>query len=102
MVSQEELLVIAELDRDIKLGNAITNLLNNADFQLIYKRYTQDLPLELTYSLGTLEKSQSNTDNVARRLESIALFKKFVEDTEESLATALAEKNRIHSSGVNE
>lgn len=101
MVSQEDLLQIAEQDEKIKLGNAMHNLMNNTDFAFIYKHYVESLPLELTYSLGTLEKDDTHSDNVARRLTAIALFKVFVEDTVNQLPMAIEEKNRILNSGDN-
>lgn len=100
MLDQEELLAIADLDKEIKVADATKRLMDNHDFQVFYRNYIETLPLELTYSLGTLEKSQSNIDNVARRLESIALFKKHIEDTVENLNVLLDERNRILNSGA--
>lgn len=102
MVTQEDLLLVADLDKEIELGNAVKQLLDTPEFKLLYKNYTETLPLTLTYSLGTLDKDQTNTDNVARRLESIALFRQYIEDSVTNLSTALEDKTRILQSGVTE
>ena len=99
MISEEEIIQIAELDKTIAIGSAIEYLKQIPEFQLIIKHYTEDMVLDLTYSLATIEKDSSNTDNVARRLEAIALFKQFLITSVDELQDAVITRQRILDNG---
>lgn len=95
MRTEEEKLELAELEHSIRLGNAIEKLFTSPEFNLIYKEYTETQVLNLTYSLGSLEMNVLNKDNVTKRLEAIALFKMFIENTASDLANAIERKHGI-------
>lgn len=94
-LSEEEELEIAELDPQIELHKALLELEKLPAFHLLLKNYTVDKPLELTYSLGSIENNSRNNDNVARQLTSIALFKSYLDDVKANGEVAHATKQSI-------
>lgn len=94
-VSAEEELIIADLDKEIEIWEALNELEKHPAFRKLLQNYLEDKPLELTYSLGTIENNSCNNDNVARQLTSIALFKRYLGDVKTAGENAYAEKQSI-------
>lgn len=62
---------------NIELAHALRNLLNMKDFNLvIMEGFLQNYALELVYSRA---KSTSADDNVARRIDSVAHFRAYLD-----------------------
>lgn len=97
---EEKRLQLAELDEKIELGRTLVELDKDLNFRKLMDHYTKKLPLELTYSLGRIDKDQINTDNVTRRLESIALFRNFLEEIRQDYDMSITDKNNLLSNGA--
>ncbi len=92
-------LQLAELDHAIEMGNAVKALMIDPNFKKLYKLYTETNVLNLSYSLGSLDINTSNKDNVTRQLESIALFKNFVEGILQDYDMSVTARNNLLGNG---
>lgn len=83
---------LAECDKAIELGKALTFLKGLPQFNLIVDNYLKEKPLELTYMLSGVEEASTNEHNVKHQLRSIALFKQFLELIEQDAESAEHDK----------
>lgn len=67
-----------QINKEIDLKDAITRLRNNLDFKLLMEAYVNEQSVNLTLLMGTLENSETNKDNLVRRLDAIGLFNTFL------------------------
>jgi hypothetical protein len=95
MKNHDRINEIAKLDKIIRIGRAVDNLENNADFKIFNEWLTINKPLELTYLLGTLEKDKVHADNTTRLLEAIALYRTFLEEARSNAYDAEETKRQL-------